>query len=310
MSTAPPRVALETTLLLHGVPRLQAVPLYRELVRVVQDAGSIPALVGVVAGRGVIGMTEAAFLSMLEARQAGREPPHQEGLIAVPKLNTANLGVTMALGADGATTVSTTMELAAAAGIRIFATGGLGGVHRGYDRALDISTDLAAFTRFPLAVVCSGVKSILDVSSTREVLETLGVPVIGYQTSSFPAFYLRDADPPIAVDARFDDVDALARYVRRELARTGRGIVIVNPIDAQHQLARAHWDGWLAQATKDAEHAGVSGRGVTPFVLGRLHHISGGATLRANVELVKSNAGLAGRVAAAMARRAEASSMV
>lgn len=319
MNTVRPRVALETTLLLHGLPRSEAAPLYRELVRVIEQARSVPALVGVVAGRAVVGMTEVEFLSLLSTHKAGGTPVPQDdagepapqddagwkpapqvSASGVPKLNTANLGVALACGMDGATTVSTTLELAAGAGIRVFATGGLGGVHRGYDRALDISSDLAALTRFPVAVVCSGVKSILDVANTREVLETLGVPVIGYRTDSFPAFYLRETDPPIAVDARFDDVDELAGYARRELARSGRGIVIVNPIDAQHELVRADWERWLAQAAKEAEAAGASGRGVTPFVLGRLHEISGGATLRANVELVKSNASLAGMVARAM----------
>jgi pseudouridine-5'-phosphate glycosidase len=131
------------------------------------------------------------------------------------------------------------------------------------------------------------------------------VPVIGYRTDSFPAFYLRETDPPISVDACFDDVDSLAKYVSRELARTGRGIVIANPIDAAHELVRAEWEGWLDQAMNEAQAAQMSGRGVTPFVLGRLHELSGGATLLANVELVKSNASLAGQIAAAMHRRQE-----
>jgi len=287
MNNAVPRVALETTLLLHGVPRSQALTLHRELARIVESTGSRPALIGVIEGRGVVGMTDAEFVSMLNMQ-------------SVPKLNTANLGVTISQGRHGATTVSSTMELAASAGIRVFATGGLGGIHRGYDRVLDVSSDLAALTRFPMAVVCSGVKSILDVVSTREALETLGVPVIGYKTDVFPAFYFRQTEPPIGVDARFDDVRALAAYVRLQLAQSGRGIVIANPIDERHELPEAEWDAWLNTATKEAEAGGLIGRAVTPFVLGRLHEVSNGATLRANVELVKSNAELAGKLAAAM----------
>lgn len=291
-----PRVALETTLLLHGVPREAAVPLFRDLVVTVRQAGAEPALIGVMGGQPVIGMSEAQFVGMLGAGGGAG------GGAAVLKLNTANLGVAMHRQLDGATTVSTTMELAAGAGIRVFATGGLGGVHRNYHALLDISTDLAALTRFPVAVVCSGVKSILDVASTREALETLGIPVVGFQTDHFPAFYLRSTTPPLAIDARFDDAADLARFAARELARTRRGIVIANPIPAQHELPVADWDGWLAQANRDAEAKGVVGREVTPFVLGRLHELSRGATLRANIELVKANAGLAGRIASEMSR--------
>ena len=318
------RVALETTLLLHGVPREAAVPLYRDLVATVRQAGAEPALIGVMGGQPVVGMSEAQFVGMLgsgggasasSGADGGVEGGVKGGAVArgaatgeagakVLKLNTANLGVAMHRQLDGATTVSTTMELAAGAGIRVFATGGLGGVHRNYHSLLDISTDLAALTRFPVAVVCSGVKSILDVASTREALETLGIPVVGFQTNHFPAFYLRSATPPLAVDARFDDAADLARFAARELARTRRGIVIANPIPVQHELSIGDWNGWLAQANRDAEAKGVAGREVTPFVLGRLHELSRGATLRANIELVKSNAGLAGRIASAMSRGA------
>jgi pseudouridine-5'-phosphate glycosidase len=292
------RVALETTLLVHGVPRDDAAGLARELGRVVRENGAEPALVGVLKGRAIVGMTEGELAEVLAA--AGR------GGDRVPKLNSANLGVALARGWTGATTVSATMELAASRGVKVFATGGIGGVHEGYGQRWDVSADLLAFTSFPVAVVTAGVKSILDVAATREMLETLGVPVVGYRTDEFPAFYLRSAGAGerIGVDARFDDVEELAAYVRRELVRSGRGIVVCNSIPAEHEVPRAEWEAWLATARAEAARAGVAGRGVTPFVLGRLHEVSGGATLRANIALVKHNAAVAGRLAAALARPA------
>jgi pseudouridine-5'-phosphate glycosidase len=183
--------------------------------------------------------------------------------------------------------------------VQVFATGGLGGVHHGYGTALDISADLAAFTRYPVAVVTSGVKSILDVVSTREALETLGITVVGFQTDRFPAFYLRESDAE--VDGRFDDVAELAGFIRQEMARTGRGVVVCNPVPAASELPRADWDRWLADAQAEAARQGVSGRGATPFLLAHLHRVSGGATLRTNLDLVRSNAALAARLAKAMA---------
>lgn len=215
-----------------------------------------------------------------------------------PKLNTGSLGAAVSRGTGGATTVSTTMELAAGMGIRVFATGGLGGVHKGLTQRLDISTDLLAFTRFPVAVVTAGCKSILDVINTRELLETLGVPVIGYRCDRFPAFYRRDGG--VGVDARFDDAAELGRFVRHEMARTCRGVVICNPIPSEHELGEAKWNGWLAEAERRAVAAGAAGRDVTPAVLGALHSVSGGETLRANIELVKHNVAVGAQLAVAI----------
>ena len=274
-------VALETTLLVHGVPKSVSAQLASELGAIIQSEGSTPALIGVMNGTPTIGMSNEDLQVMLEAS-------------SVPKANTANLGIYINQGSHAATTVSTTMELAAFAGLRVFATGGLGGVHHGYGTQLDISADLMAFTRFPIAVVTSGVKSILDVVSTREALESLGVSVVGYQTDSFPAFYMRQSEA--TVDTRFDDVDELADFVRIELARTGRGIVIANPIPAEHELDEGQWNKWLKRARKLAEADGVSGRDVTPAILGYLHEVSDGKTLQANIELAKSNARVAAMV--------------
>lgn len=238
-------------------------------------------MVGVVAGVPTVGMSGEELSSLLDAD-------------LVEKVNSANLGLAMHAGRHAATTVSATMEIAAAAGVRVFATGGIGGVHRGYADHLDISSDLAAFARFPVAVVTSGVKSLLDVIATREALETIGVPVVGYRTDRFPAFYMREGGT--GVDSRFDDVDELASFVRFELGRTRRGIVVANPIPAADQIASLEWESWLAEAM--ARVGAARGRDVTPQVLATLHELSGGRTLAANLALVKSNAMVAGAIAA------------
>lgn len=286
VNRAPHRaVALETTLLLHGVPRPSAAELARSLSEIVRAHGASPTLIALVHGRPTIGLTDAELAELLAA-------PY------VPKANTANLGVLIHRKQHAATTVSTTMELAASAGVRVFATGGLGGVHRGYAEHPDISADLTALTRFPVAVVSSGVKSILDVGATREALETLGVPVIGFRTDRFPAFYQRESQA--GVDARFDDTEELASFVRQELARTSRGVLIVNPVPAEFEIAESKWRIWLDLATKRAIQNGVAGRDLTPALLAGVHDLSGGETLRTNVELVKSNAGLASDLAACL----------
>ena len=289
-------VALETTLLVHGVPGGSALPLHRELCGVVRAEGGEPALVGVVDGEPVVGMNDAELAEMLKERC---ETPGD----GVPKANTSNLGVLIHRGATAATSVSATMELASRAGVRIFATGGLGGVHRGFSDSLDVSADLSAFARFPVAVVCSGVKSILDVAATREVLETLGIPVVGFGTGSFPAFYRRADATASECDARFDDAEELACFVSSELARTGRGVVVANPISERDEIDGEAFESWVSDAEDEARRAGAVGRGVTPFVLARLHELSGGSTLRANIALVRENARLAARLASAIASR-------
>ncbi|MEL6740363.1 MAG: pseudouridine-5'-phosphate glycosidase [Planctomycetota bacterium] len=282
----PNAVALETTLLLHGVPKAAAPGLAADLAADVRQAGGSPALVGVINGAPTVGLNADELQTLLDAGD-------------VAKANTGNLGVLLHRCAHAATTVSTTMELAARAGVRVFATGGLGGVHKDYGAQLDISADLAAFARFPVAVVTAGVKSLLDIQATREALETLGVPVVGYQTDDFPAFYRRSTDtkPRVGVDARFDDAAELASYVAAEIARTGRGVVIANPIPPEHELDQGHLASWLVAAEARATEAGVTGRGVTPAILSALHEVSAGKTLEANIALVRANARLAGTLA-------------
>ncbi|MCC5786140.1 MAG: pseudouridine-5'-phosphate glycosidase [Phycisphaerales bacterium] len=279
IDTPASHVALETTLLLHGVPRDRSVSLAASLDEIIRAERVRPAIVGVVRGVPTVGVTRAELADLLD------EPK-------IPKANTSNLGLLIHRGSSAATTVSTTMELASLAGLRVFATGGIGGVHRDYGRKLDISADLVALARFPVAVVTSGVKSLLDVVSTREALETLGVPVVGFRTDAFPAFYLRESDAN--VDARFDDVRALARFVRFELDRTGRGVVVANPIPEADAIEPALFDAWLQEAESRVASSINSGRDVTPALLAALHDLSGGATLKANIALVEANAALAG----------------
>ncbi|MCE2965937.1 MAG: pseudouridine-5'-phosphate glycosidase [Phycisphaerales bacterium] len=283
----PPRVAMETTLLLHGVPRKDAPALADALEAVVREGGAIPCLSGVVHGVATSELSAAQLRTLLDA------PP-----ASVPKLNSSTLGLAIHRKGHGATTVSATMELAAAAGIRVFATGGLGGVHRGMAEHLDISADLGALARFPVAVVASGCKSILDVPATRELLETLGVPVIGWQTDRFPAFYQRDGG--VGLDGRFDDITELASYIRGEISRTGRGIVVCNAIPADAELKGSDWERWLEEAQAEIVRSGVSGRDITPMLLAAVHRLSEGATLRANIALIKSNVQLATKLAVAM----------
>lgn len=287
INRAEPRsVALETTLPAMGLPEGEGLPFSRELDEIIRNEGAEPATVGVLGGRAIVGMTDDELAALLDGR-------------AVAKANTANLGVLAYTKSDAATTVSVTMELASAAGVRVFATGGVGGVHKGYGEHLDISADLAAFTRFPVAVVASGTKSLLDVESTREAFETLGVPVIGFRCDRFPAFYMRESGS--GVDARFDDENELAAFLSAELARTGRGVLVCNAIPGADEIGLGDWEKWLAGARREAE--GSAGRDVTPAVLGALHRISGGATMRANLSLVRSNARLAARLAALMPDR-------
>lgn len=281
-----PRLALETTLLLHGVPRHEALALHARLAAEISARGAEPALVGVLAGRPIVGMSGGDLAALLA---------HDH----VPKVNTATLGLTLHRRGHGATTVSATAELAARAGVRVFATGGIGGVHRELSQRPDISADLAALARFPVAVVASGCKSFLDPPATRELLESLGVPVIGYRTDRFPAFYC--ADGHAGVDARFDDPADLAHYLDAELSRTRRGVLVCVPPPADSAIDPARFEGWLTQARDQTPHA--SGRDLTPAILQALHRVSGGATLRTNLDLALNNARVGADLAVALARR-------
>lgn len=280
-----PAVALETTLLVHGLPPQEALTVADQLDQAVTKASANPALVGVISGSPVVGMTRDELQALTAAGN-------------IPKLNTSNLGHALFTKSHGATTVSTTMELAERAGIRVFATGGIGGVHKDFHLTPDISADLFALTRHRLAVVTAGCKNILDIAATREMLETLGITVVGYQTDTFPAFYQRQTDLP--VDATFDDPAELATFLSFELARHKRGVIVANPIPKSEEIALDEWNQWLSEAQSLPSVKAAAGRDATPAVLTEVHRLSQGRTVKANIALAVANASLAGKLAAAM----------
>ena len=281
-----PVVALESTIISHGLPRPDNLGIAREIEAAVRAGGAVPATVALVDGTARIGLDDRA----LERVALGTD---------VAKVSVRDLATVAARGATGATTVASTAHLAARAGIAVFATGGLGGVHRGATETWDESADLTTLSRTPVLVVCAGVKSILDVAATLERLETLNIGVLGYRTDHFPGFYLRDSGHRL--DWRVDEPEEVAAVLRArtELGTAGYGLVLANPIDTAAELDRALHDEVLAGGLAAAAAAGVSGKAVTPFLLDWFHRHTHGASLAANVALVLANAQLAGRVAAA-----------
>ena len=281
-----PVVALESTLLAHGLPRPDNRTAADEVEAAVRAGGAVPATIAVLDGVPHVGLT---------AEQADRVCGDPD----LAKLGVRDLPVAAARGISGATTVSSTALLAAAAGIGVFATGGLGGVHRQSAETFDESADLAALARTSLVVVCAGVKSILDVPATLERLESLSVTVVGYRTTTFPGFYV--ADSGSTVDWSVDDPEQAAAVFAARRGLAPGAVVVANPLPPEDELDRDLHDRVIADALAAAEAAGVCGKAVTPFVLDHLHRASGGATLKVNVRLVLRNAELAGRIAAALA---------
>jgi pseudouridine-5'-phosphate glycosidase len=281
-------VALESTLISHGLPAPENLRVAHEAEAAVRAAGAVPATIAVVAGAVRIGLDEGA----LEAIALG------DGVI---KAGVRDLAPAVARGTTAATTVASTAHLAARAGIAVFATGGLGGVHRGARDTWDESADLTTLSQTGIVLVCAGVKSILDVGATLERLETLNVTVAGWRTGAFPGFYL--ADSGHSVGWRVESADEVAAMVRArdELGLGGRAIVIANPLPEDEQLDPALHDRVLHESLDAAAAAGISGRDVTPFLLDRFHRETGGASLETNVRLVLRNAELAGRIAVAVA---------
>lgn len=285
-----PVVALESTIISHGFPYPSNLECALECERIVREEGAVPATVAILAGRPTVGLSREQIEFLATA-----------GAERISKASRRDIGVLAATGADGATTVAGTMLIAALAGIRVFATGGIGGVHRGAQRTFDVSADLLELARTDVAVVCAGAKSILDLPLTLEVLETHGVPVLGLGTDEFPAFYARTSG--LGVDARLDSPEEVARVLaaRKELGLDG-GVLVVNPIAAEHEIDRGRLDAWTAEALAEADAAGVHGKDVTPFLLARLHALSSGATEEANKQLVYGNARMAARIAGALAQ--------
>jgi pseudouridylate synthase len=281
-----PVVALESTLLAHGLPRPDNRAAADDVEAAVRSGGAVPATIAVLDGVPHVGLTPA------QVDRVCADPD-------LAKLGVRDLPVAAALGRSGATTVSSTALLAARAGIGVFATGGLGGVHRLASETFDESADLVALARTSLVVVCAGVKSILDVPATLERLESLSVTVVGYRTTRFPGFYVADSGSPVdwSVDSPADAARVFA--ARRELAPGA--VVVANPLPEDQQLDRELHDRVIADALAAADAAGARGKAVTPFILGHLHEASGGASLEVNVRLVLRNAELAGQIAAELA---------
>jgi len=280
-----PVVALESTLIAHGLPYPANLETALASEAAVRDAGATPATVAVWHGTPTVGLTETQLRELATAT-------------GVSKASRRDLGAAVALKQLAATTVSATMALAQRAGVRVFATGGLGGAHRPPAPASDISADLTELGRTPMLVVCAGAKSILDLPRTLEILETLGVPVLGFGTDTFPQFYTRGGTLPVS--ARVETPEQAAAVFAAHVALGGAGVVLANPLPDADAIPQAEFDSWLAEAELDAACAHVGGAKLTPFLLARIAELSDGRTRVANTKLIVANARLAARVAVAL----------
>ena len=282
-----PVVALESTIISHGMPYPQNVETALRVEAAVREAGATPATIAVIGGKLKAGLTAA------EIEYLGKKGP------AVTKASRRDLAVLASRGADGACTVATTMIIAHLAGIKVFATGGIGGVHRGAETTMDISADLEELARTPVLVVCAGAKAILDLGLTLEYLETKGVPVIGYGTEELPAFYTRTSD--FKVDYRLDTPEEIAAAFNAQQAiGLGGGMLVTNPIPEAYSMDPGRINAAIDQAVADAKALGIHGKETTPYLLARVKDLTGGDSLDANIQLVLNNARLAARTARAL----------
>ena len=284
-----PVVALESTIISHGMPYPKNVETAMLVEQTIRDNGAVPATIAILGGRLKAGLSpeEIEYLG-----KSGR---------AVAKVSRRDLPMIVARGADGATTVTTTMMIAHMAGISVFATGGIGGVHRGAETTMDISADLEELAQTPVMVVCAGAKAILDLGLTLEYLETKGVPVIGYGTDELPAFYTRESG--LGVDARVDTPEELAAmFTAQRGMGLKTGMLVTNPIPAEYAMDKATIDAAIDQAMRDLREQGVHGKETTPFLLARVVELTGGDSLESNIQLVLNNARLASKTAAALCR--------
>jgi pseudouridine-5'-phosphate glycosidase len=277
-------VALESTLITHGLPHPKNLDVALALEAVVREAGAVPATIALLSGQITVGLTDEQLVYLAEAKN-------------VRKCSRRDMPIAVGRGEDGATTVAGTMIVAHMAGIRVFATGGIGGVHRGHP--FDVSADLLELGRTPVTVVCAGAKAILDLPLTLEVLETQGVPVIGYRTEEFPAFYTRSSGLPI--DVRCDTPQEVAAVVRaRDDLNLRGGTLVTVPVPPEDELSAAEAEVAIATALAEAEAQEIKGKAVTPFLLARVNELTGEASLRANVALLLNNARVASAVAVAL----------
>ena len=285
MATGKPIVALESTIISHGMPYPQNVQTAREVEQIVRDNGAVPATIALIDGKIKIGLSDEE-LEMFGNSQG------------VAKASRRDLAYLLATKQLGATTVATTMICAALAGIKIFVTGGIGGVHRGAETTMDISADLEELAQTDVAVICAGAKSILDLGLTLEYLETNGVPVIGYGTDVLPAFFTRESD--FGLNIRVDNPETVADILRVkwDLGLKG-GAVIANPIPEADAMDKSFIDGIINKALKEAEEQNIAGKDVTPFMLGKVKDLTEGRSLEANIALVKNNAVIGSQIAVA-----------
>ncbi|HEU6442258.1 MAG TPA: pseudouridine-5'-phosphate glycosidase [Microvirga sp.] len=285
-----PIVALESTIITHGMPYPQNVATAREVEALVRGNGAVPATIAIIAGRIKIGLSDEELEWLGTAKD-------------VLKLSRADLPYAVASKRHGATTVAATMICAHLARIRVFATGGIGGVHQGVESTMDISADLDELARTPVAVVCAGAKAILDLPRTLEYLETRGVPVVGYRTDEFPAFWSRTSGLPIPI--RLDTPEAIADLIQaKEALDLGGGVLVANPVPKADEIPAQEMKNFIDEAVAEAGRRGIAGKAVTPFLLSFLFGSTSGRSLATNIALVKNNAALAAHLAAALARSA------
>ncbi len=285
-----PIVALESTIITHGLPYPDNLETARSVEAVIREAGAEPATIAIMGGHIRIGLTETDLEALAQAER-------------VQKVSRADFATTLASGRTGSTTVAATMIAAHLAGVSVFATGGIGGVHRGAEDTFDISADLEELARTPIVVVSAGAKAILDLNKTLEVLETKGVPVIGYQTDAFPAFWSRTSGLPVPLRADTPEEIAAVHAMQARLGMPS-GLLVANPVPAADEIPLEDMRGYIERAQADANAAGITGKDVTPFILARIADLTSGRSVPTNIALVRNNAVLAGRLARAIAERA------
>ena len=287
VASGEPVVALESTIISHGMPYPRNLETARAVERVVRDSGAVPATVAIMDGAFRVGLSDDQLQAL--ATEAG-----------VAKASRRDLGIILARRTLAATTVATTMLGAARSGIRVFATGGTGGVHRGASETYDVSADLQELARTPVAVISAGVKSILDIPKTLEYLETLGVPVYGWKTDEFPAFYTRSSGLPVPLSVNGAEELAAALHAQWAFGALA-GALVANPIPRDDELEHGSIERVIERAVREADDRGIHGRELTPFLLGRIVELTGGKSLEANIALVKNNARVASEIAVALA---------
>jgi pseudouridine-5'-phosphate glycosidase len=283
LAAGKPIVALESTIISHGLPRPSNLTVAREVEEIVRSRGAVPATIAVLDGEVHIGLTDEQLVDI-----ANRDD--------IAKASSRDLAIIAAAGKSAATTVAATAHLAVLAGIHVFATGGLGGVHRGANSTFDESADLTALSQLDITIVCAGVKSILDVGATLERLETLAIGIVGYKTTAFPGFYLTDSG--FTIEHQVNSAQEIADVIAQRVAlKTNNGLVVANPVEKE--MDRARHDAILKSGLEGAEKAGIHGKYVTPFLLEHFHTASEGESLKVNIDIIKSNSALAADIAVA-----------